>query len=82
MGNEQSAYASPETLTWGISYGIDAPPMKPVADPPLNGRLPGPNEALELLHQAKESRLAGIPGIPAEEVIEKMRRTIAKHRKI
>ena len=79
MGNEQSAYASPETITWGISYGIDAPPMKPIADLPLNGRLPGPNEALEVLRQAEERRLAGVPGIPAEEVIEELERIVAEN---
>ncbi|MCL1908698.1 MAG: hypothetical protein FWG12_04950 [Holophagaceae bacterium] len=79
MGNEQSAYTSPETLTWGISYGIDAPSMKPIADPPLNGRLPGPNEALEALRQAEERRLAGVPGIPAEEVIEELERIVAEN---
>jgi hypothetical protein len=49
----------------------------------LNGRLPStPEEILETLRQAEESRLAGIPGVPAEEVIEKLRRTIAKHKKV
>jgi hypothetical protein len=46
------------------------------------GMLPGPDEALEVLLQAQERRMAGIPGIPAEEVIEKMRRTIAKYKKV
>jgi len=47
----------------------------------LNGRLPStPEEILETLRLAKESRLAGIPGVPAEEVIEDMRRIIAKHK--
>jgi hypothetical protein len=47
-----------------------------------HGRLPGPDEALELLRQAEESRLAGIPGVPIKEVIEEMRRAIAKHKKV
>jgi len=47
----------------------------------LNGRLPStPEEILEALRQAEESRLAGIPGVPAEEVVEEMRRIIAKHK--
>jgi hypothetical protein len=47
----------------------------------LNGRLPStPEEILETLRLAQESRLAGIPGVPAEEVIEDMRRIIAKHK--
>jgi hypothetical protein len=41
--------------------------------------LPGPEDALELLRQAKQRRLAGIPGIPAEEVIAAMERIRAKH---
>jgi hypothetical protein len=49
----------------------------------LNGRLPStPEEILETLRLAQESRLAGIPGVPAEEVVEKLRRTIAKHQKV
>jgi hypothetical protein len=53
--------------------------MKPIADLPLNGRLPGPNEALEALRQAEERRLAGVPGIPAEEVIEELERIVAEN---
>jgi hypothetical protein len=44
----------------------------------LNGMLPStPEEILETLRQAEESRLAGIPGVPAEEVIEELERIVA-----
>jgi len=49
----------------------------------LNGRLPSTlEEILETLRLAEENRLAGILGVPAEEVIEKLKRTIAKHKKV
>ncbi|MCL1894369.1 MAG: hypothetical protein FWG02_09075 [Holophagaceae bacterium] len=80
MSNEKSAYAPPESLAWGISYRDDVA-TGPVADNTLHGRLPGPHEALELLRQAEERRLAGVPGIPVEEVIKGLERIRAKHAK-
>jgi len=48
----------------------------------LNGRLPStPDEILETLRLAEENRLAGVPGVPAEEVIEELERIRAKHTK-
>jgi hypothetical protein len=48
----------------------------------LNGRLPStPDEILETLRLAEENRLAGVPGVPAEEVIEELERIRAKHAK-
>ena len=45
----------------------------------LNGRLPNsPEEILEALHQAEERRLAGIQGVPAEEMIEELERILAE----
>ena len=44
----------------------------------LNGRLPStPEEILEQLRQAEVDRLAGIPGVPAEEVIAELDRIVA-----
>jgi hypothetical protein len=44
----------------------------------LNGRLPStPDEILEQLRQAEERRLAGVPGVPAEEVNAEVERIVA-----
>jgi hypothetical protein len=43
------------------------------------GMLPSPDEALEVLRQAEERRLAGVPGISAEELIEGLERIRAKY---
>ena len=80
MGNGQSAFASPESLTWGISYGADVA-AEHVADSPLYGRLPGPNEALEAIRLGEEDIRAGRV-VPVEETIEKMRHIIARHKKV
>jgi hypothetical protein len=45
----------------------------------LDGRLPSsPDEIREALRQAEERRLAGIPGVPAEEMIEELERILAE----
>ena len=57
---------------------------KPSNDPLANlyGRLPStPEEILEALRKAEERRLAGKPGVPAEEVIKGLDRIRAKHAK-
>ncbi|MCL1894824.1 MAG: hypothetical protein FWG02_11455 [Holophagaceae bacterium] len=45
MGNGQSAFARPESLTWGISDGADAG-SGTVVNSHSFGRLPGPFEVI------------------------------------
>jgi hypothetical protein len=40
--------------------------------------LPGPEDALDILRQAEESRLAGVPGVPIEVMLEELERIVAK----
>jgi len=71
---KSACVVEPLVFSGKISFGADALLTK-------QGRLPGPNEALEVLRQAEERRLAGVPGIPAEEVIKGLERIRAKHAK-
>ncbi|MCL1892964.1 MAG: hypothetical protein FWG02_01840 [Holophagaceae bacterium] len=82
MGSEQLAVALPEPPASGISYEIDATLGKHSGNPVQGGRLPHTpseiHEAIRLGEVAiKEGRI-----VPAEIVLEKMRRVIEKNKKV
>jgi hypothetical protein len=57
---------------------MTAPTTLLLEEKSLHGRLPGPDEALELLRRAEEGRQAGIPGVPAEVMFEELERILAE----